>query len=528
MSADREDITHRRFGRFQLLLELQRGGMATLYVGRLTGPESFQKLVVVKRIHDHLAEEKEFVDMFHDEAKIAGLVHHPNVVTVFDFGMVDGAHYIAMEYVHGQSLVELMRIAKRVTGLLPWPQVVKMVADAASGLHAAHELVSPDGTPLEVVHRDVSPQNILVSYDGIVKVTDFGIAYAAQRIAHTSTGILKGKLAYMSPEQAMSKPLDRRSDIFSLGTVLYEALCLKRLFKGDNDAATLYKLLEAKVPRVSTIRPDIPRELDGIVQKALAKDPAERFATAGEFEGALNQVLLQERTLVGHREIGELMERYFHEQRLLRESQLQQAMSEPMAEPVRVHSSGNGESSVGSLGRDQLLEESFRRPLPPIALVGAGLGVLALVGGIVFLLTRSSGKSSGNPARPSAVAAMAPSREGMGVGNAGSTRPRPRKVHIGVDVTGPAKGVTIRFRGKTYKTSHLQVDVEASSKAEEIIVAAPGVKTRVLKVIPDRDRSYAVDMVVIPVPVTRPPSHRPFRRATRRSRPRMRLKPLGF
>ncbi len=528
MQTEREDITRRRFGRFQLLLELQRGGMATIFVARIVGPEDFQKLVVVKRIHDHLAEEREFVDMFHDEARIAGLVHHPNVVTIFDFGMVEGSHYIAMEYVHGQSLVELMRTAKRVTGLLPWPQVVKIVADAAAGLHAAHVLTGPDGGPLNVVHRDVSPQNILLSYDGNVKVTDFGIAYAAQRIAHTSTGILKGKLAYMSPEQAMSKPLDRRSDVFSLGIVLHEALCLKRLFKGDNDAATLYNLLEAKAPRVTSIRPDVPKELDRVVQKALAKNPDERFASAGEFEDALNQVLFKEQAMVGHRDIGELMERYFRDQRQVREAQLQQAMSTPMAEPVRVHAARPEESSMGSLSRSEGMEDGFRRVLPLSALVGAGIAVLALVGLFVLMMTRSSGSSASKV--KSSVPTTRPVRDAKGFApDSGPSVPRkPRKVHLTVDVSGQTNGVTIQFRGKVHKTAHLDVEVEPSSKPEDIVVKSPGVKTRVLRVVPDRDRSYSVDMVFVPVRPSRPFVRRGPRRVPRRSRPRMRLKPLGF
>ena len=364
-----------------------------------------------------------------------------------------------------------------------------------------------------------------------MKVTDFGIAYAAQRVAHTSTGILKGKLAYMSPEQAMSKPLDRRSDVFSLGTVLHEALCLKRLFKGDNDAATLYKILEAKPPKVTSVRPDVPRELDLVLQKALAKDPDERFASAGDFEDALNRVLMQERALVGHREIGELMDRYFRDQRRVREAQLQQAMSSPMAEPVRVHAAGSEDTGMGSLTHGQGGDTSFRRVLSPVALVGAGFAMLALVGVLVFMVTRSSGSSSKDA--KGAVSARSLSRDAVTPParheQMTPSKAKPRKVHIAVDVSGPAKGVTIRFRGKVYKTSHMDVDVEPSTKAEDIVVEAPGVKTRVLRVIPDRDRSYAVDMVVVPVRVRKSSTRRSSsRRTTRRSRPRMRLKPLGF
>jgi len=216
---------NQRLGRFELLMEISHGGMATLYLARMSGPQSFEKLVAVKRIHDHLAKERQFVEMFFDEARIAARIEHPNVASIFDLGEMDGIFYLAMEYVHGENLKDVIRESIRQHIAIPWTIIVTIVAEAARGLHAAHELKNSEGRLLGVVHRDVSPQNIVVSYDGHVKVIDFGVAYAAERVTHTEEGSVKGKLAYMSPEQVAGEPVDRRSDIFSLGIVLHEALC---------------------------------------------------------------------------------------------------------------------------------------------------------------------------------------------------------------------------------------------------------------------------------------------------------------
>ncbi len=221
-AAARASVAGRRLGRYELLLEMGSGGMATLYLARMAGPRRFEKLVAIKKIHDHLTSRQDFVDMFLDEAQISARIQHPNVVQLFDLGEADGSYFIAMEYVHGVNLAGLLRaVSGRGSGQYGWPQAAWIVAEAAAGLHAAHELLTTDGRPMNLVHRDVSPQNILVSYDGNVKVADFGIAFAAERITHTSSGVLKGKIPYMAPEQAAGEPLDRRADVFALGTLLF-------------------------------------------------------------------------------------------------------------------------------------------------------------------------------------------------------------------------------------------------------------------------------------------------------------------
>ncbi len=280
-----------RLGRFELLLELAKGGMATLYLARIQGPQGFQKLLALKRVHDEHCGKASFVRMFLDEARLAAQIQHGNVATVFDMGQVDSTYFFTMEYVHGVSLNAVLREATRIPGHFQWYHGAQIVADAAAGLHAAHELRDLEGKPLRVVHRDISPQNILVSYEGAVKVVDFGIAYAAERLTTTSSGVMKGKASYMSPEQVMGETVDHRSDIFSLGIVLWEAVLLQRLFREKSSAAALMRIRDGDISRPRSLCPDLPLPLERIILKALAHRPENRFQTMAEMERALRDVL---------------------------------------------------------------------------------------------------------------------------------------------------------------------------------------------------------------------------------------------
>ena len=304
-----------RIGRYELCFELASGGMASVYLARIDGVSGFEKLVALKRIHKHLAKEKGYVDMFLDEARIASRITHPNVCSVFDFGEVDGEHYIAMEYLVGEPLSRLMSRAAgdpthRRSPLLPM-RMACIIADACEGLHAAHELKDANGDLLHVVHRDVSPRNLFVTYDGAVQVVDFGIASARQRLHHTSTGQVKGTFAYMAPEQLTAHGIDRRADIWSLGVALWEMLAVKRLFKRDTTANTIHSVLYEEISPPSTHRAQVPPELDRIVMKALARDPKDRWPTAREMGRALRGFLGAQTEIVGPAELSEWMSEVF-------------------------------------------------------------------------------------------------------------------------------------------------------------------------------------------------------------------------
>ena len=280
------DIT---LGRYRLAYELASGGMATVYLACLEGAAGIDKVVAVKRIHPHLAKDEEYVQMFLDEARLASQIHHANVCSVTDFGQVDGAYYIVMEYLTGVPLNQLVAMVARLDAVPPrWvPIVSKLVRDAAEGLHAAHELTAPDGSLLGVVHRDVSPHNLFVGFDGQLRVIDFGVAKAAGKLHQTSTGQAKGKVAYMAPEQVKHGQVDRRSDVWALGVVLWESLTLRRLFRRPSPGETVYAVLQDAVADPRSYRPDVPKRVAEAVSRALDRDPEKRTKDARTFATAL-------------------------------------------------------------------------------------------------------------------------------------------------------------------------------------------------------------------------------------------------
>jgi len=261
--------------------------MADVLIARATGIEGFERHVVLKRIRAEQARDKRFVEMFLDEARLAASLHHMNIGQVHDIGTDDGEYFFAMEYIHGEDLRKILQHAAQRDVTIPIDHIVTIVASCAAALHYAHEHRGADRKPLGLVHRDVSPANILIGYDGNVKVVDFGIAKATQRTTETHSGLLKGKVAYMSPEQCLGNPVDRRSDIFCLGIVLYELVTIRRLFKGANDFLTMSSITHGEIPRPSEYRPDIHPQLEAIILKALAATPEERYQTANDMRAAL-------------------------------------------------------------------------------------------------------------------------------------------------------------------------------------------------------------------------------------------------
>lgn len=266
--------------RYQLVGELATGGMATVYLARLPGVGGFSRQVAIKRLHPHLAKDPDFVEMFLDEARLAARIHHPNVVAISEIGATESGFYLVMDYIEGVTLARLLTHAATTSSALAVPTALRITVDTLNGLHAAHELTGEDGESLGVVHRDCSPQNILVGIDGTARLTDFGIARAASRIADTRDGAMKGKLAYMAPEQTQDGPLDRRADIFSVGVVLWESLAQRRLFKGASEAETLRRVLVEPIPRLRQVAPELHAAFEDVCERALARDPAERFPTA--------------------------------------------------------------------------------------------------------------------------------------------------------------------------------------------------------------------------------------------------------
>ncbi|MRG92632.1 serine/threonine protein kinase [Polyangium spumosum] len=338
-------------GRYRVVDEIGVGGMASVHLARMDGPGGFQKWVAIKRIHPHLVEDDQFVDMFLDEARIAAGINHANVAQVFDLGKDDNTYWIAMEYLHGEPLREVMRRAEEKRMLISADLAARICADAAEGLHAAHELRGKNGQLLGLVHRDVTPHNLFVTYDGYTKVVDFGIAKVADRLASTRAGTLKGKLAYMSPEQVRGADVDRTTDIFALGVVLWELTTNQRLFRMDTDLDTLEKVQACNVPLPSTIVRGYPQGLEAVVMKALAKNKKDRYQTAREFSRALQVYLNQSGAFVGPEEVAQFVRHVFTDRIAKREAHL--AWAAEVTSTVNVDQL----RAQGGLSDDSLLED---------------------------------------------------------------------------------------------------------------------------------------------------------------------------
>ncbi len=316
-----------RIGDYTLLRRLAIGGMGEIWLAERQGISGFSKRVVIKTILECFADEPSLVDMFLDEGRIAAGLTHPNVAQTYDLGQVDRTYYIAMEYIQGRDLRKLLLVNVERGQLLPLNLVLRILAEVCEGLYYAHRWKTPDGRQAGIVHRDISPQNILVTFDGKVKIIDFGIAKAAQSASRTQSGVLKGKYAYMSPEQVRGKPLDQRSDLFSLGVVMYELLTARRLFKRDSELSTLDAVLTTEVPPPTRIDGGVPREVEAVLLKALACDPGDRFQDARQMQLALEEVMLAIKMPASSAHLAAYMEELFADHLEQEQEQEQESIS---------------------------------------------------------------------------------------------------------------------------------------------------------------------------------------------------------
>nr|HEX4314042.1 serine/threonine-protein kinase [Kofleriaceae bacterium] len=313
-------------GKYEIVRKIATGGMAEIYLSRARGTAGFEKLVVLKRILPHLASDPSFVQMFLDEARLAATLQHPNIADVYDVGDADGAYFFTMEFVHGQD-VRTIRLAERARGQrVPLAIALSIVHGTLAALDYAHDRRGPDGAPIGLVHRDVSSSNVLVSYDGAIKLVDFGIARANSGQHKTRTGTLKGKIPYMSPEQARGQAMDRRSDLFSLGVVLYELTVGRRPFRGDSDFAILEKIVHVGATPPSQVVQGYPAELEAIVMTLLARDPAQRYATGEDAMHALEQVIARHQLWLSPKAVGKYMRGLFASQITAWERAVQQGV----------------------------------------------------------------------------------------------------------------------------------------------------------------------------------------------------------
>ncbi|HET6612767.1 MAG TPA: protein kinase [Kofleriaceae bacterium] len=301
-----------RVGKYDVLALLALGGTAEIYLARIGGEAGFEKLVVVKCLHEHLADSEDFVTMFLDEARLGAQLDHSNIVQMLELGQHNGRYFIVMEYLAGMSLAQMSRAGKtRIPGgRLPVDVTLCLATQACAGLHYAHERTA-DGRPLNIVHRDISPQNLVISFDGSLKVVDFGIAKADARQTRTATGTIKGKFAYMAPEQALAQPVDRRTDVFALGVVVHELLTGARLFKRESAYETYQAIVKGEIAPPSTLNPEVDAEVDKVVLTALAREADHRFPSAQAFGETLLGVLHHRGQSASATTVGRFLDKHF-------------------------------------------------------------------------------------------------------------------------------------------------------------------------------------------------------------------------
>lgn len=483
-------------GKYRLLAELGHGGMAQVFLALSKGVAGFNKLVVIKQIHAELAEDPDFVRMFLDEARLAARLNHPNVVQTNEVDQDGRRYFIAMEYLEGQTLNRVFNRMGRDPKLLPLGHRLRLVADSLAGLHYAHELKDYDGKPLGVVHRDMTPHNIFVTYNGVVKVVDFGIAKALNSSSQTQSGVLKGKVSYMAPEQARGERVDRRADLFSVGMILWQVATGKRLYRDLPELAVIQKICNGDVPKVGTVAPFVPPPLQSIIDKALAPERDDRYATALELQNEIEGFLDQIGARISTRDIGELVAKHFAEERSeiqgIVDEQLRREVDDgsirtlPNLETAR-SGSGHSESGVGTskgLGRSAS-HSSSGMLMPPttetaVTYTGAGPHARARQSRQRLIGLAAAGALVLGGALALGVMWPRSTAPGQTVAEAASDATAKRTFHLRIEST-PA-GASVREGGTLLGTTPLVLPVEPDSSEErQLVVEAEGFQPYVVK-----------------------------------------------
>jgi serine/threonine protein kinase len=451
--------------RYELIGELASGGMATVYLARITGVGGFQRFVALKRLHPHLALDAEFVEMFLDEARLAASIHHTNVVPILEVNANQAiGYYLVMEYIEGDTLARVLARAAQQGQRVPLPIVLRISLDLLAGLHAAHELRDGSGQPVNLVHRDVSPQNVLVGFDGIARITDFGVARAASRLSATRVGQLKGKIAYMAPEQAQGMDeVDRRADLFSAGVVIWEALTARRLFKAENEAATLARVMATAVPALSSVAPEIDSALSDAVMRALARESSARYSSAAEFADALEAAVADSVKVATPRELGAYVERLLNDEaETQREAvRLWLLRNEPSPSSQRL-SSTIPPASMASVSASSLTiaeadtqshaRRAARRPSRRLGAVGLLL-LFVGVGAGAFYAARSMTRPEATPPATPVVASPPQGRLTPTAAPAPALAPAPSAVAVEAAANPPAASAAPTARTRPSRTS---------------------------------------------------------------------------
>ena len=444
-----------RFGQYVLLEKIATGGMAEVWKARMRGVEGFQKIVAIKKILPHLSDNREFIDMFIDEAKLAAQLNHNNIIHIYDLGKIQNSYYIAMEFVDGFDLKTILKNAQERDVPLSVELSLFIATKIAAALDYAHRKRDFENRDLGLVHRDVSPQNVLISQEGDIKLCDFGIAKAASKASHTQAGALKGKLQYMSPEQAWGKTIDRRSDIFALATVLFEMLTNRKLFTGENEMSILEQVREARVELPSKVNDEIAPEIDRIVLKALAKEPDARYQTAAEMARDLDAVLYEFKPTPTSADLAIYMHRLNSATPVVASPMFEPSVvagASPAAEPASAPAPSPHTPSTppGVMMPAWGQRTAAEKKKSPVGLIAAAAVVVAVasVGGYLYVRSRSS---SATPVQR--VAALVPA-------------PAPKPVETTTTVPPPVSE-TVAATATAPTTTATQAPVIDPTKVEE-------------------------------------------------------------
>ncbi|WP_224363528.1 serine/threonine protein kinase [Hyalangium versicolor] len=500
------------FGKYELLRKIASGGMGQVFLARERG--AVERLVVLKLILPHLAEDEEFLTMFLEEARLVARLRHPNLVTILELLEVEGRHCLAMEFVQGDDVRRLDKQARHKGRLLPPGVVLRVISEAASGLDCAHKARDAQGQPLRLVHRDVSPQNILVGFDGAVKIIDFGVAKAAGSSHQTATGVLKGKYPYMSPEQASGQSIDARSDQFALGVVMWELLTGRRLFKGETDLMTLRLVKDCQVPLPSQINSTLPPGLDDVVMRALAPTPDKRYPDCGALRLALEDYIIQLRLPASTAHLSAYL-RELYAERIAAEADPAKldALAEDADLDSKEKSSPSGRSRSGLPGhpstpsraaqpgtRSRHSVDALIGPAPtprheqtrgtqslgkpdgasrrfPVVPVAVGCAAVLVIAGAAIVLLRQN-PAQANPAQQPVQVVTQPTQPGdskspqPGDPKPPETKPEPRKVELALD-TQPT-GASVQLDGQPLGVTPLKLSLAPDAPPASVTLSLEG------------------------------------------------------
>jgi serine/threonine-protein kinase len=531
-----------KIGRYDVLGHLAAGGMAEIFLGRLVGPSGFERPIVIKRILPNLARDREFIEMFLDEARIIAGIRHPNVVQVQELGHDNGELFLAMEYLEGESASGLTRRLCAQHETIDFGLGAYILSEACAGLHAAHELTDAEGKKRNVVHRDVSPQNVFITYSGEVKVLDFGVAIAADRITKTEAGQFKGKFEYASPEQCRGHTLDRRSDIFALGIVLYEVTTGTRLFKRNGSLDMLRAICETPIVPPMELMPGYPPQLNAVVMKALSRKADERYQTALEMRRDLLAVIRAISNDVAPEEgLSALMHRCFAERIALKQEMLRSVQAgrrldqmpsvetdttieipiayadgptlPPQPAPVPAGQPALGEGSLAEIASHITGVTPARKTIGMVPLVAGGVGLVVVLGGVAIgvVMHNSSSREQQQPAPLASTEAPAvvPAPSAAIATPPPTTNAVANEIVLRIDTVPP--GAHVIVGGVDRGVSPAEVHVLRASEGLPIEIRKDGYLPLKDNVVPDMDQRLRLTLNAVPRQTTAPapqPSHK--------------------